>query len=316
MTTHMHFCRRRGLFCGLIIGLITYVHTQTVEQCTAYRHECEKDLRALGTTNNSRLSCQACHTTCASLKKERGTSTNKTIAERPSHHAWKCLSGCAKVDCLGNEIEDARVTQYFRCRVNHRRCNDHYKFEIWNATITRELCGNCATTCGNANNHYARVCERRCWDRNTTCAAGSDANKNPPPPTFAVPPKTKVKTKPRPNAARDPTPKPVKDARAEVEPTKLWEWLGPVLGSIATIIGAVITVIWVRDYRHQNPRPDQPSFVGGTANGEYDEASQNQNDQVGISYGADLSPHRSSRFAWTFKTSASVFSDTTKDSDT
>ncbi len=299
----------------IVMWMSIHVHAQILERCTAELRQCEEDLRTPSLTNRSRLSCQACHFTCNSLTEGEGKSKDEAVVKLAGYQGWSCLDKCAKRNCVGNDNDDANVREDFRCKVHGHRCWHQHKNRARNASAIREFCGKCVSTCRNIMRDSSEWCEARCEEYNTTCAAHSNASMNSPVSTPAVSSREPArKTTPRPNSVSDSTSKQTnRTPRADGSP-KLWDWLGPVLGSAATIIGAVITVVWVRGHRQQSLGTMKSTSTDGPATGEYDEDWLKPNKPVGVSYGTEQSTIRPNRFPWFFRTTDSVSKGTTRNS--
>ncbi len=194
-------------------------------RCSALRVQCVKDSSARNSTA-MRDSCQKCYHTCFPLVRKKH--------DEPFDNWNQCLTLCIDHDCIGNDTANGvPVTVDFQCKVYGRWCWTDFEGNQENDLVNKS-CGTCAKVCDFASVRRDRgYCENRCMKRGFACASNNSTT------------------------ITSPTPKPKpKDRNATSQSNgnvKTWEWLGPVLGAVATIIGAVITVVWVRDFRHTRP---------------------------------------------------------------
>ena len=201
----------------LVLTLLTLLTTSSAqakkeeELCHAHRDQCEKDAKS---NNRSAIlnSCQNCYLTCRPFAPE--------THPKERHFFRYCLGTCVNHDCIGHEAANSsQVAHQFRCHVYRRWCFNDDMDRNQGDEALKKSCGTCAKAC-NAASNFRMFCEDRCAIRRFSCAASSSRNA------------TNLNT-PLNSKGND----------------KTWEWLGPVLGAVATIIGAIITVVWVRDFR-------------------------------------------------------------------
>ena len=228
------------------------------ELCRHHRYQCETDAKAQNATAMSE-SCQNCYLSCKPLAK---ASQNEMLPIIKN-----CLDKCVRHDCIGHEtVKRRRVTDEFQCHVYRRWCVGDDRFNSHRNDRVKKSCGTCAEVCNYpfSRNHRA-YCEDRCTIRSFSCAPrlGEITRKPSNPPK--IPPQasnqkdedtTIASTPSNTTDSRTTTPTPKQNDTDTAPPIPngkdIWNWMGPVLGAGATIIGAIITVACVRDYQHIN----------------------------------------------------------------
>lgn len=228
-------------------------HTSKLkEDCKKHRSECNSYLISKNLLR-SRESCQNCVTVCSSEPL-----TNDEISK--GHSAY-CLYNCALNDCArGNR--GVKLNDFFSCEYVGNRC--------WHAWDGRKpefpgRCSKCAEICKTINEQDANWCQSRCGEQGCTSFQSPSPSSEPPsseknPPIVSDDPVSNNETNTKPNSLE-----------SAGQKHDIWTWLGPVLGAIATIVGAVITVVWVRDSKSTRSRCSicLPNWIGHTDNEMY-----------------------------------------------
>ena len=218
---------RHLLFTVFTTHILThYANAQTAAQCRASREQCISAENAKNVTAIAE-SCAKCFHSCLPVP--------RTELQVDEDYWSACLNICVGHDCVGKGIKrGATVSNLFRCKVYGRWCFFYDKERPDDHPGLRDKCGICAKECDTIDEQDRNYCEARCEVRKLSCPANPVIGKV---------------ASPSPHSSLEPT---------KLKPNNLWEWLGPTLGAAATIIGAIITVVWVRDYRHSNPMPNMP----------------------------------------------------------
>ncbi len=244
-TTPLHFAMFLGVF--LVIGSLSHAQAdrnvaQFKTACERQESRCKTDIRQKD-WSRSRQSCDACYTACI-VEPLRNDTDSQNSAEQ-------CLKQCVGKNCGHDPSGVDQLKGVFACRYYGRRC--FHDFHSNRPSIS-ESCPKCISLCppfDTSGRNDTKWCTDRCNERN--CIRGPSTT--PPPSTSAKPSSTGAsptgETNPKPEATSSPTAVPA--ASPSKPDSGPWEWLGPVLGAVATIVGAVITVVWVRDFRHARP---------------------------------------------------------------
>lgn len=207
---------------------IVLANAQSPDECMAHRVGCELHRRT-GNMTGMKETCQKCYSAC--------------IPNSAANMEY-CLRSCWSTKCLERGDDSVKVDVLYQCKIDGRQCwGDVQATKMdFQPNLIRSSCGKCVKSCNSTGElEDVAYCEDRCRVQGTNCSLASTT----------VPTPTPVVTK---------TPPPIIVRSTTIE---LWEWLGPVIGAIATIIGAVITVVWVRDVRNNKSAPatdnDQPT---------------------------------------------------------
>ncbi len=270
-------CSFRNVSCEANPG------TTVDEQCSVQRAQCERDTKASNVTAMLD-SCQNCYLNCAPPRVGLSDDANY------------CLNACVSKDCIENTTSSGvRVADQFRCLVSKRRCEQDDNLMGDRNDLIRRSCGVCANECNFPFSRQDRnYCEEQCSARNFSCVAKPrriTTKATPPPVNITLaPPKPKDSDPPAVNRPTDtfgnstPAPKPKElKVSSNSADNKVWQWLGPVLGAAATIFGAIITVVWVRDHHAKAsalvikyPPPPHAVELG------YDEGWPNPDNTTGV----------------------------------
>ncbi len=217
--------------------------------CKKEEFRCKREIERKDWPRSRRF-CGECYNACniAELK-------NDTGAQKSAE--W-CLDRCATNNCgRGGPTSANQLQGLFACKYYGRRC---FYDSTYKKSAVSVSCPKCTSFCDGLAEPDTNWCTNRCNERNCTtnnAVTGSTTPTptSPIPSTIAKTSDTTASSNRESNleAEATSTPTAVPVATQNKSGSGLWEWLGPVLGAVATIVGAVITVVWVRDFRHARP---------------------------------------------------------------